>query len=181
MKGSTFLLFGPVDKKSHTNLCWMCKEVSHSYLGPLLWRVLRVYIQIHLYITETVTPEREEYMTSCSVQTLKRTLKLCFQFLPLHFEFNPGCWLKTLSLALFYNGSISPVFWFLLHWRNQKSLSPSRHRHPLIQSDTKRIPFEQNQSLWLKIWLFVSFDSFYHRTCPWKEISVLHVPESSIS
>lgn len=32
MKGSALLLFGPVDKKSYTNLCWKCKEVSHAHL-----------------------------------------------------------------------------------------------------------------------------------------------------
>lgn len=54
--------------------------------------------------------------------------------------------------------------------KNWKNLCPGGHRHPLIQSDVKRIPFEQSQSLWLKVWLFLSFDAFYHQTCPWKSL-----------
>lgn len=73
---------------------------------------------------------------------------------PIHFEFNLGCWLKVLSLALFYSDSISPVFWFLLHWRNWKNLCPGRHRHPLIQSDVKRIPFEQSNHFGWKFGFF---------------------------
>lgn len=35
-----------------------------------------------------------------------------------------------LFLALFYSGSISLVFWFLLHWRNQKNLCPWQAQAP---------------------------------------------------
>lgn len=78
------------------------------------------------------------------IKTENQLHTLVFSVSAPHFEFNPGCWLKMLSLALFYSGSISPVFWFLLHCRNQKNLCPGRHRHPLIQSDIKMHPIWAN-------------------------------------
>lgn len=78
------------------------------------------------------------------------------------FEFNPGYWLKMMAITLFYSGPISPVFQFLLHWKNEKNLSQCT----CIQVHScHKDPIQMNCVMLFQVWLILSSATFYSQMC----------------
>lgn len=103
-------------------------------------------------------------------QLQKRTLKLGFQFMPPVLNLIPNVvWRWSLLLCF------TVVLWFCFSCvsilaplkESEKSVPWQTRTHKSTHIRT-RIPHKQILPLSFKLWLFLSFGTFYHQTCPRK-------------
>lgn len=156
---------------------WKSKKVSNSPHGFFLrlsctkvWCTILFLVGFYfsLYIKTENSATEKDFQVGFSVYAPS-------------FEFNPGYCLKMMSITLFYNDSIFPVFQFLLQWKNQKNLSSGRHMQPQAHSTCTQ-GSHTNTLNWFH-WKFGCYFVFIPSTtkCATQNLSFWYVPESSSS
>lgn len=157
-----------MSRKNYTNLYWQSKKVSQGPLGFFLrlsWTKVQhtIWFLVGLYFSVKNHFVCKHWKPSATA----KDSQVGFSIYAPSFEFNPECCLKIITLTVFYSGSM--VLFFLCF--NSCSIEGIRKiraladTHPQVHSHTHKDP-TQILPFSFKLWLFLSFGTFYHQTCP---------------